>query len=140
MSTFDGYLITPLDSEPVGGYINSEMLIVKSRVGTDKPKAGAASLVLASGGIHDVYYGCEAGSVTITVWVWPPVGAGVGACALEALEVDGGDVLARDLSMGTEDWEQLSVTFTAQKKVYRIRMINRVKAQGDTRAYFDDLR
>jgi hypothetical protein len=137
MPTFDGYLITPLDSDPVGGYINSEMLIAKSRITTDKPKTGLSSLVLGSGGVHDVYYGCAAGSTTIAVWCWPP--AGTGACALEVLEVNGGDVLARDVSVGTEDWEQLSITFTAQKKVYRVRMVNRVKAGGDTRAYFDDL-
>lgn len=137
MPIYDGYLLTPLDSEPVWGHINSEMLIAKSRITTDKPKTGLFSLVLGSGGTHDVYYGCPAGSATITVWCWPP--AGVGACALEALEVNGGDVLARGVSVGTGAWEQLSITFTAAKKVYRIRMINRVKGPGDARAYFDDL-
>lgn len=139
MPTYDGYLITRDDSDHVGGYYNSEMLITKSCMTVDKPYTGTHSLVLGSGGTHNIYYGCAAGNTTITVWCWPPAGNGVGKCSLEVLEVGGETLFGIDSSSGVGAWEQLSVAFVALKKVYRVRLTNGVGPSGDNRCYFDDL-
>ena len=141
MTTYNGYLVTPYASNRRGGDLCSGMLHYRSRIVTNIYHSGTSSLEILPGGSHDIFYGCDAGEKTITVWVYPPVGAGVGKCALEVFPLGANteDCIARALSTGTDAWEQLSVTFTALKAVYKVRLINRVRPQGDTRAYFDDL-
>ena len=140
MTTYNGYLVTPYVSNRRGGDLHSAMLHYRSRVVTNIYHSGTSSLEILAGGRHDLFYGCDAGSKTITVWVYPPVGGG-GLCALEVypLGANTEDYIVRAESTGTDAWEQLSVTFTALKAVYKVRLINRVRPQGDTRAYFDDL-
>jgi len=141
MPAYDGYELTRLVTDsPVNlGLMISSMAEYRSRITTDKPYTGISSLEILPGGQYDIYYGCAAGNATITVWCWPPVGVGVGTCALEVWEIGTDICLAHSESVGTEDWEQLSVTFVAEKKVYKVRLVNRVLPTGDTRAYFDDL-
>jgi hypothetical protein len=96
--------------------------------------AGSLALRLTGGGYRDIFYGCAAGSTTITVWVYAPV---IGKCGIRVF--DGNEKKGEDLNAGAGAWEQLSVTFTALKKVYVVRLFNGTVQDGDTRAYFDDL-
>lgn len=106
----------------------------RSSISDEQHHAGSHSLCIVGGGYQDIFYGCDAGSKTITVWVKPPV---VGKSALKVY--DNADVVGIDLNTGTGAWEQLSVSFTAEKKVYTVRLANYAIPDGDSRAYFDDL-
>ena len=141
MAAYDGFLTVRSVSDSRVSQFISPMRQCRSRITTDKPHGGTSSIEILSGGSHDVFYGCDAGSKTITVWCWPPVGAGAGKCAIEIFPLGANteDLLARTEATGTGAWEQLSVTFTALKAVYKVRLINRVRPSGDTRAYFDGL-
>lgn len=48
--------------------------------------------------------------------------------------------MGASFNAGAGAWEQLSVAFTATKTVHIVRLINFTKNDGDTRAYFDDLK
>lgn len=139
MAAYDGYQTIAWDSDARSGQWHGDMRQYRSRITTAKPHAGLNSLEILPGGRHDVYYGCAAGSTTITVQCWPPVGAGVGKCAIEVTAIGTEEILARTEAVWTGAWEQLSVTFASLKAVYRVRLVNRTRPSGDTRAYFDDL-
>ena len=126
MAAYTGALAPPSLSYPrsgLGGVMSS-----------DEVHGGSNSLRITGGGYRDVFYGCDAGSKTIYVWVYPPV---IGKCALQVY--DGKTLMGEDVNTGVGAWEQLSVPFTALKKVYTVRLANFTLQDGDTRAYFDDL-
>jgi hypothetical protein len=104
-----------------------------SSVSFDQVHGGTYSLRVYGGGYHDIFYGCDAGSITITIWVYP---SAIGKCAIQIL--DGPTLMGETFNIGAGAWEQLSVTFTANKKVYIVRLIN-FDGDGEVRTYFDDL-
>lgn len=126
MTAYNGALAPPSLSYPRSGLGGS--------MSADEVHAGSLALRLTGGGYRDIFYGCAAGSTTITVWVYAPV---IGKCGIRVF--DGQEKQGEDLNAGAGAWEQLSVTFVALKKVYIVRLFNGTIQNGDTRAYFDDL-
>jgi hypothetical protein len=94
------------------------------------------SLKIVGGGYYEIFYGCDAGSKTITVWAYPAV---VGKCAIQIY--DGSTLMGEAFNTGSGAWEQLSVTFTALKKIYKVRLCNFNDKLNDVdkKCYFDDL-
>lgn len=134
-TAYDGSLAVPILSDRKQGRRGgNERRESRSIISTEQVHGGTHSLRILGGGYHEIFYGCDAGSKTVTVWCFPPV---VGACALHVF--DGPDLIGEGFNAGAGAWEQLSVTFTAAKKVYVVRLINCTISNGDTRAYFDDL-
>jgi hypothetical protein len=153
MAEYDGEIIEPLVSDNrTQGFFESRRMQSGSIFSTDKAHAGTYSLKIDGGGMHEIYYACDAGSKTITVWVWAPgidpydaYGEDaydpydIGSCAIQIFD-ETGTKIAEDWNTTTGSWEQLSVTFTALKKVYIVRLVNfRAAIHIDARAYFDDL-
>jgi len=107
---------------------------------TVQKHGGSYSIRLLPGRVYPpIWVACEAGSRTITVWVYPTVAANV----LQAKVIDPAtlEVMGRDKNAGSGAWEQLSVEFTATKKCYQVIIGNFTPAYvpGDLRAgYFDD--
>jgi len=135
MTAYNGSLAVSMISDRLQGHrASDERRESGSIISTEQPHGGTHSLRVLSGGYHDIFYGCDAGSKTITVWVYPPV---VGKFAIQIY--DGPMLMGESFNIGAGAWEQLSVTFTALKKVYIVRLINFTLSDGDTRAYFDDL-
>ncbi|MBE3109699.1 MAG: hypothetical protein IMZ46_04150 [Acidobacteria bacterium] len=126
MTAYNGALAPPSLSYPRSG--------LGGVMSADEAHGGTYSIRITGGGYRDIFYGCAAGSTTITVWVLAPV---IGKCGIQVF--DGQEIQGEDWNSGAGAWEQLSITFTALKKVYTVRLINATIQDGDTRAYFDDL-
>jgi hypothetical protein len=101
-----------------------------------KPRAGNYSLVIPSGCFQLIWYGCNAGQKTISVWMWKPSGA---SAAIEIQDPDSGEMLARAEGSQSEQWEKLEVTFMAEKRVYQVKLRNTSTWWGVGKIYFDDL-
>lgn len=116
--------------------------IVKSqnvRISSERAHGGTYSIVLSVGGFKEFFYAADAGSITVTAWVYPEGGANA---SLEVMEIGTGVKLDIDNSVSNDGWEQLSITWTATKKVYIIRIVNNARDDGSSErdwAFFDDL-
>ncbi len=135
MTDYAGTLVLPKTTEVrLGRREGNERANGRDIICTDQAHGGTHSLRIESGGYHDVWYGCDAGVKTISVWVRPPI---AGRCALQIFKA--ADVVGEAFNVGSGAWEQVSVTFMAIKFVYIARLINFGPANGDMRCYFDDL-
>jgi len=101
-----------------------------------KSHGGNYSLCVAPGCSFDIWYGCDAGEKTTSVYCWKPSGA---SAALEIFDPDSGETIARTEATLSEQWEKLEASFKAEKKVYMIRLKNSSIWWGVGRVYFDDL-
>ena len=100
---------------------------------------GSFSLEISPGGYKELFFASNAGSTTVTAWVYPEAGANA---SLEVEELGAGEKLDIASSVGHNAWEQLSITWTAEKKIYVIRIANNARDDEATTkgfAYFDDL-
>jgi len=135
MADYDGSLAVPMLSDRrQGRYESNERRESRSIISTEQAHAGTHSLRIIAGGYHDIFYGCDAGNVTVTIWCYPPF---VGGCCLQVF--DAATLKDEDFNAGVGAFEQLSVTFLAVKKVYTVRLSHFACPDGDSRAYFDDL-
>lgn len=136
MAAYNGSLVPSVAADmPPSRCWTNERQQNKNVISDAEAHGGTFSLRLIGGGYYDIFYGCDAGSATITVWVLAPA---IGKCGIQIF--DGVELMGEDFNSGSLGaWEQLSVTFTAEKKVYTVRLINATLQDGDTRAYFDDL-
>jgi hypothetical protein len=137
MSEYTGSFITYLSNSDLKHRMyNAERRQIHSVISTDKPRAGLYSLKIERGGVHEIFYGCDVGSTTITVYTYSPI---VGGAYIEVLL--GSVSLGKSLNTAANVWQQISVTFTAEKRVYKVRLGNLVssKSSADSRVYFDDL-
>lgn len=139
MALYDGIFVTPLESDHCGGRFVGETMKVRTQITSEYPDSGLSSLEILPGGRHEFYLIVNPGSLNISCRVWPKDGAGVGSVWLELLEVQGIDVLASDNSVGTDAWETLSISFTAVKTVYKVRLVNRTQPEGDSRCWVDQI-
>jgi len=139
MANYNGEMAATYQSERYYGTMFYSDVYTKRfttwKFSTEQVHSGSYSLKLNPGCCYDIDYGCNAGEVTITVWVYPKSGAS--AC-LAVINPDTGEVITSDTSSASGAWEQLSVNFTAEKKVYIVRLLNKSK-HGDHAVYFDDL-
>lgn len=88
---------------------------------SEKSHGGSYSRKLYAGDMYTIDYGCNAGETTISVWVWPETGA---IFRLEILDPYSLEIINASVNVGAGAWEQVTVTFTAQKKVYLVRICN----------------
>ena len=117
----------------------SESPLVKTspiRFTNSKAYEGTYSRELYPGEHQSIWYACDAGDVTISVYVWNPAG---GKAGIEVYDPDTGERIDSAYASGSGSWEQVSVSFTASKKLYIVRLVNHTPADGDKRAYFDNL-
>jgi len=111
----------------------------KVRFSSALKHGGSFSLEISPGGYKELFYASNGGSTTVTAWVWPEAGSNA---SLEVEEIGSGVKLDIANSVSSDAWEQLSITWTAEKKIYVIRIANNARDDGSTTkgfAYFDDL-
>jgi len=145
MATYDGVLLTLyLSEKQKGSMLGSgdvaNRFCSKFTFTSDKSYAGTYSLCLYSGGVYEVLYGCNAGDKTISVYAYPPKSGLVYMYVYDPIA--GERVATADPATGSGAWEQISASFTAESKIYVVRLINPVSSTdnvSDMRAYFDNL-
>jgi len=111
----------------------------KSRLSSSVTHGGSHSIDLSVGGFKEFFYAASAGETTVTAWVYSE---GSANASLEVMEIGSGEKLDIANSSGNDGWEQLSITWTAEKKVYIIRISNNARGDGSgtkDHVYFDDL-
>ncbi len=140
MPTYEGqYFVITQSRKEMGHYFDSPTSKSRARITTTKPHSGVSSLEIPHGGFYEIWYGCDAGEKTISIYCWKNSGC---VAAMEIIDPDTNQIIASDFASSSETWEKLEVTFTAQKKVYLVRLVNYTPAHGtgpDRRIYFDDL-
>ena len=120
-------------------YIKGIIKSCNSRMSTLELHGGSYSIDLSVGGFKEFFYAAAAGEATVTAWVYPEGGANA---SLEVVEIGAGVKLDIANSVGNDAWEELSITWAAEKKVYIIRIANNARSDGSStkdHAYFDDL-
>jgi len=140
MATYTGVALTINESlarQSVFPYSESSLIRTSPiRFTSSKVYEDTYSRELYPGEYQSIWYGCDAGDVTISVYVWNPTN---GKAGIEVYDPDTGERIDSSYASGSGSWEQVSVSFTASKKLYIIRLVNNTKAAGDKRAYFDKL-
>jgi glucan phosphorylase len=121
MASFTGHLADdPYVSEQQRGHIgrivdNPFKRFNAWTVSTDNPYSGSAALKLFPGGIYTLDVAVDAGSRTLRLQAWAPTG---GAVRIDLLDPDTGDTIETDSTESEEEYEQLSVNWTAEARVY----------------------
>lgn len=140
MANYDGIACPWVESfHRIGAIFNSEatLHINRALISTDKPQTGNHSMLIMAGGQHQFFIGLDAGEQTIKVYVWPPAN---GVCVFEIFDPDSKVTKGIDNNVGTGAWEELSIIFTAEQKVYMGCLRNNTPAKDvDSRAYFDNI-
>lgn len=140
MANYNGIARLWVESFPrMGGLFNSEAMryINRAIISTDKPQTESHSMLIMAGGQHQFFIGLDAGEQTVTAYVWPPTN---GVCVFEIFDPDSKVTKGTDSNVGAGAWEELSINFTAEQKVYMGCLRNNTPAKDvDTRAYFDNI-
>ena len=106
----------------------------------DKSYAGAHSLRLFVGGIFTLDVVCGAGSRTVSAKAWAPIN---GSLSMTIIDPDTGETMGTDATASDEEWEDLSVAFTAEKKIYlaylRHHLADPMVEGEDPYGYFDNI-
>ena len=128
---YDEVIMAEVDRRRVNAFVFSD----------EKSYEDTYSLKMLPGETIEIWYGCDAGDVTISVYVWASEHAT--NCRMKVIDPDTQEVMGEDVNESTETWEQLSVTFTAEKKVYKVILGNYTAGSyvvGDKKpCYFDKL-
>jgi len=101
--------------------------------------SGQEALKMAAGGIYTINYGCRAGAATITVRAWAPQ---YGKLGIRVVDPDTKDTVGEAVTTTTQAWELLTVSFTAQQKVYLVMLFHggvSTLVGTPQYGYFDDL-
>jgi hypothetical protein len=97
-------------------------------------------LRIGPGGVYSLWYGCDVGPKEVSVWVKFEADSDP---RLEVWDIQCGQRVATAEAVGGGDWERLIASFTAEKKIYLVKMINyghREYSEVSARiCYFDDL-
>jgi len=146
MTNYTGYLVDdPVEGEVELGYMLGTQDHPWKRfygweITEDKSYAGTHSLRLLVGGIFTLDCVCAAGSRTLTAKAWAPIN---GSLSMTVIDPDTGAVMGTDTTASDEAWEDLSIAFTAAKKIYLIYLRNHPQApmvEGeDPYGYFDNI-
>lgn len=146
MANYTGHLI----DDPVAGEEERGNIITLAdhqwkryhgwEITSDKCYAGTSSLKLFVGGEYTLDCVCEAGSRTVTAKAWAPIN---GSITMRILDPDTGALMGTDTTASDKEWEDLSINFTAEKKIYLVFVRNNPQApmvEGkDPYAYLDDI-
>jgi len=140
MATYTGEALTINESlarQSIFPYSESPLMKTSPiRFTNSKAYEGTYSRELYPGEHQSIWYGCDAGDVTISVYVWNPIG---GKAGIEVYDPDTGERMGASYAIGSGSWEKVEVTFSASKKIYIVRLVNNTPTDGDKRAYFDNL-
>ena len=146
MANYTGYLIDdPAEGELELGYMLGTQDHPWKRfygweITTEKSYAGTHSLRLLVGGIFTLDCVCSAGDRTVVAKAWAPIN---GSVSMEIVDPDSGEVMGNDTTAGDEAWEDLSIAFTAEKKIYLIFLRNNPQdpmVEGEEPyGYFDNI-
>lgn len=146
MATYTGYMnADPMISEQSLGNLhgavdNSFKRFYKWVVSTTKPYTGAYSLELYERGIFTIDVAVDIGSRTVTMKAWAPPQGSVTAFLVDP---DDGSVIDTDTTASTGAWEDLSITWTAEAKVYLLLIRNNPQTSqvegDDNHAYIDNV-
>lgn len=146
MADYTGYLLDdPSEGELELGYMLGTQDHPWKRfygweITEDKSYAGAHSLRLLVGGIFTLDCVCPAGDRTVTAKAWAPIN---GSLSMTVVDPDTGEVMGSDTTASDEEWEDLSVAFEAEKKIYLIYLRSHLAipmVQGeDPYGYFDNI-
>jgi len=137
MADYNGISIAINESENLFYGVNLRPLQNRFRLQSNTVYAGSYALELKYGGVCEVWYGCDAGDVTVSVYVYPPE---AGKVYMRIIDPDTGEIMAEATASGSGTWEKIESNFTASKKVYLVQLMNPCKYDnGEKRAYFDNL-
>jgi len=146
MANYTGVMVDePTESEFRLGYVTGSMETARKKfnnayVSVHHPYAGTYSLELRVSGIFTVDCGLEAGSRTITMKAWAPVN---GSIKVDAVDPDDGTIMDSATTASEDEWEDLSMAFTAEKKVYLLIFyhlgITAFVEGEDTSGYIDNI-
>ena len=137
MADYTGVEITISESENLFYGLNLWPLQNRFGIQSSTVYADSYALELKHGGVCEVWYGCDAGDVTISVYVYPPE---AGKVYMRIIDPDTREIQAEASASGSGAWEKIEVNFTASKKVYLVQLINPCAYDnGEKRAYFDNL-
>jgi hypothetical protein len=146
MADYTGYLVDdPIEAEYTRGHVFGTIdhpwkEFYGWEITTDKSYAGTHSLRILVGGVYTIDCVCEAGSRTVTAKAWAPIN---GSITMRIIDPDTGALMGTDTTASDEEWEDLSISFTAEKKIYLIFVRNNPQApmvEGeDPYAYLDDI-
>lgn len=103
--------------------------IVKSSnvwLSTDLSQAGSHSLCVGPGGFKEIFYAALAEEITIDAYVYPLAGSNPIFYIVDL----GNCVKASDTPVGVGAWEALQLSFTAEKKVYKVVVANPIPIIG----------
>ena len=137
MADYTGVEITISESENLFYGLNLWPLQNRFGIQSSTVYADSYAFELKHGGVCEVWYGCDAGDVTISVYVYPPE---AGKVYMRIIDPDTREIQAEASASGSGAWEKIEANFTALKKVYLVQLINPCKYEnGEKRAYFDNL-
>jgi len=137
MADYNGVSITISESENLLYGVNPWPLQNRFRIQSDIVYADSYTLELKHGGICEVWYACNAGDVTVSVYVYPPE---AGKIYMRIIDPDTREIKAEASASGSGVWEKIEANFIASKKVYLVQLINPCQYDnGEKRAYFDNL-
>lgn len=115
---------------------STQTLVSPLRFSSAIKHGGLFSRELLPGEKQAVWCAVKAGSRIISAWCYA---AAVGSALLLLLDLTSGDVLTKAANTTSGAWEKLTITYTTQKAVYVLMLMNTAKPEGDKRVYFDDL-
>jgi hypothetical protein len=138
MADYTGFAVTPDFSEQRQGFVRrSQYPHFRTIMTTGKKYENSYSLEIKPGGNCQVYCAADAGGALVSVYVWPPE---AGYIYMQIYDPDTKETVATaGASTGSGAWEKIEASFTAEKKVYIVKLMNPVSADGDKRAYFDNI-
>jgi hypothetical protein len=126
MANFDGVAATTYLSERRRGIIpysdKIDVFISAVEFTTEKAYGGLYSLKIRGGQTYTINVGCDAGSRTISFYVWPE--SADTKLRAEIFDPDTNEMLTSEVNAGYGEWEKVEINFTAEKKVYILRLAN----------------
>ena len=128
MANYSGYDLSDVsDLQQIAG-VGPKGIVKSSGVwlSDDYAHAGLYSLCVAPGGFKEIFYAALAGAITIDAYVYPLAGSNpifyvvdLGNCFQDS-----------DIPAGVGSWEALQLSFTAEKKIYKIVVANPIPIIG----------
>jgi len=115
------FLIGNPIAQPHGPMETMRKEFYQSLVSATKSYAGTYSLELKNLGRFTVDVGLEAGARTITMKAWAPIN---GSLRVKAIDPDDGSIMDTVETASEDEWEDVEVAFTAEKKVYLLIFIH----------------
>lgn len=108
-------------------------------ISSARKRSGSYSLFLRRGWGTQIFYGCDAGQRTVSIYCYPE---GTGAKAMMRILNKNHEEMGRAATTSVNQWEKIEVSFTAEKGIYIVELYNISSSYepGNPKwVYFDDL-